>query len=133
MVAQITVDEAVRVNKIWCCADAGRAINMDGLRNQIEGGIIQSASWAVFEEVRLTDDGTLPQTWDDYPIMRFPDVPEIDLEVLDSSDPVPLGAGEVAVGPTTAAISNAVAHALGVRLRSLPFSRDRIMAALLES
>ncbi|MEW5422947.1 molybdopterin cofactor-binding domain-containing protein [Amorphus sp. 3PC139-8] len=131
-VAQVTVDEAVRVDRIWSCADAGRVINMDGLRNQIEGGIVQSASWALFEEVRLTDERTLPQAWDDYPILRFSDLPEISLEILEATDPLPLGAGEVAVGPTTAAISNAVAHALGVRLRSLPFSRDKIMTALLQ-
>ena len=133
MVAHVTVEETVRLNKIWCCADSGRIINMDGLRNQIEGGIIQSASWALFEEVRLTDEGTLPQHWDDYPIMRFPDIPEIVLDIVDTPDTVPLGAGEVAVGPTTAAISNAVAHALGVRLRTLPFSREKIMTALLEA
>jgi len=133
MVAHVTVEETVRLNKVWCCADSGRIINMDGLRNQIEGGIIQSASWALFEEVRLTDEGTLPQHWDDYPIMRFPDIPEIHLDIVDTPDPVPLGAGEVSVGPTTAAISNAVAHALGVRLRTLPFSREKIMTALLEA
>lgn len=133
MIAKVSVDETVRVDKIWCCADAGRVINLDGLRNQIEGGIVQSASWALFEEVRLTETGTLPQSWQDYPIMRFSEVPAISLEVIDSADPVPLGAGEVAVGPTTAAIANAVAHALGVRLRSLPLSRERVMAALLEA
>lgn len=132
MVAQVTVDESVRVEKLWCCADAGRVVNMDGLRNQIEGGIVQSASWALFEEVRLTDEDTLPENWDHYPILRFSDLPEISLEVVESSDPEPLGAGEVAVGPATAAIANAVANALGIRLRRLPLSRDNIMAALLE-
>lgn len=133
MVARVTVDEQVHVDKLWCCADAGRVVNMDGLRNQIEGGIVQSASWALFEEVRLTPEGRLPETWEDYPILRFPDLPEIVLDVVDSADPVPLGAGEVAVGPATAVIANAVSDALGQRLRSLPFSRERLMAELLAS
>lgn len=132
IVAHVSISETVRLNEIWCIADAGRVVSMDGVRNQIEGGIIQAASWALLEEVRLTDLGTLPLTWDDYPIMRFPDIPKIDLEIVDSPDKIPLGAGEVAVGPTVGAIANAVAHGLGVRLRNLPYTRDKVMAALLE-
>lgn len=133
VVAQVFVDEEVRVRRVWCCADAGRVINMDGLRNQIEGGIVQSASWALFEEVQLDDENRLPTSWANYPIMRFGDVPSISLDVLQSGSLEPLGAGEVAVGPTTAAIANAVADALGVRVRELPFSRGRLMSALLQS
>ena len=96
----------------------------------MEGGIVQSASWALFEEVRLTGDGALPRAWADYPILRFKDVPRISVDVVPSRDSMPLGAGEVAAGPATAAIANAVAHALGVRLRQLPFTRERVLAAL---
>ncbi len=132
-VARLHVGEEVRIEHIWCVADAGRVIAPDGLRNQIEGGIVQSASWALFEEVRLNADGLLPQSWDDYPILRFEDLPQISLDIVASADPEPLGGGEVAVGPTTAAIANAVAHALGTRIRRLPLSRERIMEALLQT
>jgi nicotinate dehydrogenase subunit B len=130
IVAEVEVDERVIVKNVWCCVDAGRVAHADGLRNQVEGGIIQSASWALFEEVRLTADGTLPREWCDYPIMRFPDVPQINVDVVASPGLEPLGAGEVAAGPATAAIANAVAHALRTRLRQLPFTRERLLAAL---
>ncbi|MZR13675.1 molybdopterin-dependent oxidoreductase [Maritimibacter sp. DP07] len=133
MVAKISIDHDVRIEKLWCCADAGRVVNMDGVRNQIEGGIVQSMSWALYEEVGLTADETLPQSWEDYPILRFTNLPEIELEVVASPDPVPLGAGEVAVGPATAAIANAVADALGGPVRSLPLSREKVISALLET
>ncbi|MEC7760598.1 MAG: molybdopterin cofactor-binding domain-containing protein [Pseudomonadota bacterium] len=133
MVAQVSFDHSVRVENLWCVADAGRVVNMDGLRNQIEGGIVQSASWALIEEVRLTEDDTLPDSWEAYPILRFSDLPEIDLDVIASPDPIPLGAGEVAVGPTTAAIANAVTDAIGTPIRSLPLSRDKVISALLEN
>lgn len=130
MVAHVEIDGAVRLRTVWCCVDAGRVAHPDGLRNQVEGGIVQSASWALCEEVRLTGDGTLPRSWGDYPILRFPDAPRLNVEVLASPDPLPLGAGEVAAGPTTAAIANAVGHALGTRVRELPFTRERLVAAL---
>lgn len=132
-IAKVQVGETVQVERIWCAADAGRVVNMDGLRNQIEGGIVQSASWALFEEVSLTESGTLPTSWADYPILRFEDLPETSLEIIASGDPEPLGAGEVAVGPTTAAIANAASNALDVRIRRLPLSRDRVMEAMLRT
>lgn len=129
-VAQVRVGDRVQVERLWCCADAGRIVNLDGTRNQIEGGIVQSLSWALLEEVWLTDAGTLPTMWEHYPILRFPELPQIDLDMVQSGDPEPLGAGEVAVGPTTAAIVNAASHALGTRLRRLPLTRERVMEAL---
>ena len=108
-------------------------INPDGARNQIEGGIVQAASWTLKEAVRFRDGRVVSSTWDAYPILRFSETPEIDIALIDAPDEPTLGVGEVAHGPTAAAIGNAVAHALGFRLRDLPLNRERIMAALLAS
>jgi nicotinate dehydrogenase subunit B len=131
LVAEVTVEESVTVNRIWCVVDAGLVINPDGLLNQIEGGIVQAVSWTLHEEVRFAQGRVASVEWDKYPILRFSEVPEIEIElVVDPTDPA-LGSGEVALGPTAAAIGNAVARALGTRIRRLPLSRERLMNALL--
>ena len=120
----------MRLEKIWCAVDCGLAINPDGVRNQVEGGIIQAASWTLKEQV-LFDDGRIStSSWDTYPILKFSEVPEIEIALIDHPDEATLGVGEVSQGPTVAAIANAVADALGVRIRDLPLTRDRIIAAL---
>ncbi len=83
--------------------------------------------------VQFADGKVSSVTWDDYPILKFSEVPEIFIELIDAPAEPPLGLGEVAHGPTAAAIGNAVAHALGARIRDLPLTRERIMAALLKS
>lgn len=128
--AQVEVDEHVRVQKVWCVTDAGLAINPDGLRNQLEGGIVQATSWALKEQVKLGGEGVLSRDWESYPVVRFSEVPDIVTELVDAREHPPLGVGECVIGPTIAAIGNAVHHALGVRVRDLPMTRDRIMAAL---
>lgn len=128
--AQVEVDEHVRVNKIWCVADAGLPINPDGIKNQLEGGIVQATSWALKEQVQLGGVGVLSRDWDSYPVIRFSEVPETVTELVDAREHPPLGVGECVIGPTIAAIGNAVYHALGVRVRDLPMTRDRIVAAL---
>ncbi|MGD2131649.1 MAG: molybdopterin-dependent oxidoreductase [Maricaulaceae bacterium] len=128
--ARIEVEEAVRLANVWACVDCGRVIDPAGARNQIEGGVVQSASWTLCEQVASNHDGLHPSTWEDYPIFRFSDVPEIATEFV-SSPNAPLGLGEAAVGPTAAAIGNAVAHALGTRIRDLPVSRENIARTLL--
>lgn len=130
-VAEVEVDEEVRLTRVWACVDAGLVISPDGAANQIEGGIVQAASWALKERVRFADGGVATATWDDYPILRFSEVPEIDIRFIDAPHEPALGVGEAAIGPTAAAIGNAVARALGVRLRDLPLTRERIMATLL--
>lgn len=127
----ITVEEAVRVNRVWAACDAGLVVNPDGARNQIEGGIVQAISWTLKEQVRVDADGIATAAWESYPILRFAEVPDIEISLIGSAHDPSLGLGEVALGPTCAAIANAVAHALGVRLRDLPLNRDKIMAALL--
>jgi nicotinate dehydrogenase subunit B len=131
VVAEVEVDEDIRLLKVWCAADAGLVINPDGAINQLEGGIIQSASWVLKEQVQLDGAGISSLNWETYPVLRFSEVPEVTVELVTSDSDVPLGVGEATAGPTAAAIGNAVAHALGARLRDLPLTRDRMMAALL--
>ena len=132
VVAEVEVEETVRLLRVWCAADAGLVINPDGALNQLEGGIIQAASWALKEGVRLDTGGISSRDWESYPVLRFTEVPEIEAELVNpATDLPPLGVGEASGGPTVAAIGNAVAHALGTRIRDLPMTRERIMAALL--
>ncbi|MBV8118632.1 MAG: xanthine dehydrogenase family protein molybdopterin-binding subunit [Alphaproteobacteria bacterium] len=134
VVAEVEVEEAVRVTRVWCAADAGLVINPDGAINQLEGGIVQAASWTLKEGVRLDSAGISSRDWEGYPVMRFTEAPEVTVELVGAAaDLPPLGVGEAAGGPTVAAIANAVAHALGTRLRDLPLTRERIMAVLLKS
>jgi len=133
VVAEVEVEESVRVTRVWCAADAGLVINPDGATNQLEGGIVQAVSWALKEGVRLDTAGISSRDWETYPVIKFSEVPEIAVELVGAvSDNPPLGVGEASGGPTVAAIGNAVAHALGARLRDLPLTRERVMAALLK-
>ena len=127
---ELEVDKDIRLNRVWCCADAGLVINPDGAKNQIEGGIIHAASMTLKEQVTLDGAGITSLDWASYPIMTFTDVPEISSEIVDAPDLPTLGMGECTFGPTAAAIGNAVHHALGIRVRDMPLSRERIAAAL---
>jgi nicotinate dehydrogenase subunit B len=131
VVVELFVDEAINLHHVWCATDAGLLVNPDGVINQLEGGIIQAASWVLKEQVRF-DNGVASFDWETYPVLKFSEVPEIDIELINTKDEVPLGAGEVTGGPTAAAIGNAVSHALGTRIREMPLTRERIMAALLK-
>jgi nicotinate dehydrogenase subunit B len=131
VVAEVEVEEEVRLARMWCAADGGLIINPDGALNQIEGGMIQAASWALKEEVRFAEGRVASTSWETYPILKFSEVPEIDIRLVDARGEPPSGLGEVAQGPTAAAIGNAVARALGARIRDLPLTRERIAGALL--
>jgi nicotinate dehydrogenase subunit B len=130
--AEVEVAEHVRVTRVWSACDAGLVINPDGLKNQLEGGIVQATSFALKEQVRLGGDGVRSRDWESYPVLRFSEVPEIACELIAASEHPPLGVGECTIGPTVGAIGNAVAHALGTRVRDLPMTRERIIAALQE-
>lgn len=130
-VAEVEVEEEVRLKRIWAAVDAGLVINPDGALNQVEGGIIQAASWTLKEQLRFDGGEVVSDTWETYPILRFSEVPEIEIRLMERTNEPAVGLGEAAVGPTTAAIANAVAAALGTRIRSLPLSRERIMETLL--
>ena len=127
----VEVDQEVRLRHVWCTADAGLVINPDGGLNQLEGGIVQAASFTLKEQVKLGPDGIASRDWDSYPILRFSEIPPIDITLIDAADEPSLGMGECTIAPTAAAIGNAVAHALGSRIRAMPLSRERIMAHLL--
>ena len=130
--AAVEVDEQVTLTQLWCVADAGLVINPDGVRNQLEGGMVQAASWTLKEQVRIEGEGIVSLDWDSYPILRFSELPPIEVELIAADEHRSLGAGECTIGPTAAAIGNAVAHALGARIRALPLTRERISAALLK-
>jgi nicotinate dehydrogenase subunit B len=131
VVAEVEAETEVRLVKMWCAADGGLIINPDGAANQIEGGMIQAASWTLKEQVRFAEGRAASIDWDSYPILKFSEVPQIDVRLVETKNEDPLGLGEVAHGPTAAAIGNAVAHALGARIRDLPLTRERIAAVLL--
>ena len=110
--------------------DAGMIVNPDGVRNQIEGGIIQSTSWTLKEQLQYDGRKVLTRSWSEYPILTFPEVPAVEIVLLDRPEEKSLGTGEGSQGPTVAAIANAIAHATGRRVRDLPFVPERIKAAL---
>ncbi|WP_024514674.1 molybdopterin cofactor-binding domain-containing protein [Bradyrhizobium sp. Tv2a-2] len=129
-IAEIEGDETIRVRKLTIAVDVGEAINPDGVINQIEGGAIQATSWVLKERVRFDAARITSNNWTDYPILRFSEVPLVDVELIRRPEIEPVGAGEAAHGPVTAAIANAVFDGLSVRVRQLPISRDNLIAAM---
>jgi nicotinate dehydrogenase subunit B len=127
-VAEIEALENIKVRRLTLVVDVGIAINEDGVVNQIEGGAIQATSWVLKETLRFDRHRVTNEDWESYPILKFTEVPSIDVHIVSSTTP-PLGAGECSVGPTAAAIANAVSNALGVRIRRMPITPDRIVAA----
>jgi nicotinate dehydrogenase subunit B len=130
--AKVKVDKAsgkVQILKMWSVIDAGEAINPDGLKNQTEGGMIQSASWTMQEIVKFNQQHVSSLNWDTYPIFRFHQVPETEVVVIDRPDQEVMGAGEAAQGPAAAAIANAIFNACGKRVRDLPILPERLMEA----
>ena len=120
----------VRVIKATAAADAGQVVNPDGFRNQIEGGIVQSTSWTLLEAVNFDSTRMLTRTWTDYPILRFAEVPALDVTLINRPEERSLGVGEGSQGPTAAAIANAFFNATGKRVRDLPLNPARVKAAL---
>jgi CO/xanthine dehydrogenase Mo-binding subunit len=120
----------IRLTRAWIAADAGEVIDPDGLINQLEGGLVQAASWTLRERVEQGPDGVTSLDWDSYPILRFSDVPQIETRLIDRPGRRSLGAGEATTGPTPAAIANAVFQATGARLRDLPFRSHVVKSAL---
>jgi len=133
VVAEVEIDRKsgrIRVPRAFAAADAGQIVNPDGLKNQIEGGMIQSTSWTLHEAVRFDRNGITSRDWSGYPILTMPEVPEVEVTLIDRPDKKSLGAGEASQGPMAAAIANAFASATGRRLRDLPLSPERVQAAL---
>jgi CO/xanthine dehydrogenase Mo-binding subunit len=130
VVAEVEAVEEVRVRRLTIVVDAGLVINPDGAANQVEGGAIQATSWTLKERVRFDRYNITSDNWETYPILRFSEVPAVDVDFVAGQGNPPLGVGECAQGPTTAAIANAVFDAIGVRVRSLPLTAEQIVAAI---
>jgi CO/xanthine dehydrogenase Mo-binding subunit len=120
----------IRVERVACAHDCGQIINPDGVRAQIEGSILQTLSRVLMEEVQFGRSRVTSVDWSSYPILRFPDVPKLDIVLIDRPTQPPLGAGEAACSPVGAALANAVFDATGARLRTVPFTPDRVKMAL---
>ena len=130
VVAEAEAETNIRVRRIVIAVDVGQVINPDGVRNQIEGGAVQSASWTLTERVRFDRRRITSDTWETYPILRFSQTPAVHVTIVESAGDEPVGAGEAAQGPTAAAIANAVSAAVGVRVRDLPLTTDAVVAAI---
>jgi nicotinate dehydrogenase subunit B len=133
VMALVSVDEAVEVRKLWAVVDAGLVINPAGVVSQIEGGMLQAASWVLKEAVPTDGTRLIAESWKDYPILTFGETPETKVEVMADPDFPSAGVGEASLGPTAGAIANAVANAFGMRIRELPLTRERLMQAALEA
>jgi CO/xanthine dehydrogenase Mo-binding subunit len=132
-VADVEVDRGsgeIRVKRFYVAHDCGQIINPDGVRNQIEGNVLQTISRALMEEVTFDRSQVTSLDWASYPILTFSQVPDIEIDLIDRPDEVPWGAGEPTAAIVAPAISNAVFDATGARLRSVPFKPDKVKAAI---
>jgi CO/xanthine dehydrogenase Mo-binding subunit len=132
-VAEVEVDKTtgnVAVKRFVLSHDCGLIINPDGLKNQIEGNIIQGVSRALMEEVKFDSNGIKTLDWSSYPVIRFPAVPEVDIVLINRAEMAALGGGEPSSAPIAAAIANAIFDAIGARLREAPFTPERVLAAM---
>jgi nicotinate dehydrogenase subunit B len=130
---EIAVERAsgrIKVERVTCAHDCGQIINPDGVRAQVEGSILQTLSRALLEEVKFDRSHVLSVDWSGYPILRFSDVPNIEIDLIDRPNELPVGAGEAACSAVGAALANAVYDAAGVRLRTVPFTPERVKAEL---
>src|SRR5262249_8683747 len=120
----------IKVPRAWSAVDSGMIINPDGLTNQIEGGILQSMSWTLYEHVRFDKNAIQSRDWSTYPILSIADAPKVETVLINRLTERALGAGEASQGPTVGAIANAFAAATGRRIRDLPFTPEKVKAAL---
>ena len=133
MAMEVAVDPAsgrVGVRRVACAHDCGLIVNPDALKNQIEGCIVQTISRTLHEEVAFDRSRVTSVDWASYPILRFPEAPQVDVVLIDRPDQPLLGAGEAATAPVAAALANAIFDASGVRLRTVPFTPQRMKAGL---
>ena len=133
VIVKLRVDRqsgAIAFERVVIAADAGQVVNPDGLSNQLEGGFVQAASWTLFEQVKFDARGITSVDWETYPILGFDAAPKIETLILNRPELPMLGAGEAAQNPTPAAIANAIHDAVGMRLREIPFTPEKVMAGL---
>jgi nicotinate dehydrogenase subunit B len=137
VVAEVEVTHQVNVRRLWVVADIGEIIHADGAMSQLEGGAIQSTSWALKEQAHWDSNNITSTHWDAYPILRFSEVPEVHVHLMPAIHKMTSHSTHLWVqvkphqGPTTAAIANAVFHAVGVRVRQLPLTPDNLAKAAL--
>jgi CO/xanthine dehydrogenase Mo-binding subunit len=130
---EATVDRAsgeVRVTRVACAHDCGLMINPDAVRAQVEGNILQTLSRTLHEQTTFDHSRVTSVDWASYPLLRFPEVPPLAIDLVQRLDQPPLGAGEAAASPVPAALANAIFDATGVRVRDVPFTRDRLKPLL---
>ena len=130
VVVELVVEEKVKLRKVWIACDLGRVVDADGAINQIEGGALQAASWALCEAAQLSPQGIASNAWSNYPLLKFSDMPNVTVHLADAPHQASLGAGECSSGPMCAAIANAIFDAIGVRMRAMPFTPDNLLKAI---
>ncbi|MBK1658806.1 hypothetical protein CKO45_11235 [Paracraurococcus ruber] len=130
VVAEVEARERILCRRLWIAGDVGEVVNPDGVANQFEGGAIHGTSVALLEEVRFDRRRITSDGWDSFPILRFSEVPQVAVDIIARPDQPFLGAGEASMAPTIAAIAGAITDALGIRPRALPFTPDRLAAAM---
>jgi CO/xanthine dehydrogenase Mo-binding subunit len=133
MAMEVAVERSsgkITVERVACAHDCGQIINPDGVRAQVEGSILQTLSRVLLEEVKFDRSRVLSLDWSSYPILRFSNMPKLDIDLVDRPNEPPLGAGEAACAVVGAALANAVYDATGTRLRTVPFTPERVKAEL---
>jgi CO/xanthine dehydrogenase Mo-binding subunit len=131
VIAKVEVEADVAVRHLWIAVDGGQIINPEGIAHQVEGGAVQACSFALKEEVRFDRRHILSSSWEEYPILRFSEVPSVDVRLLAPPGAPPLGVGECSTGPTIAAIANAIHDAVGVRPGTMPFTASNLAGEML--
>ena len=133
VVAEMRVDTQtgfVRPLRVWSAVDVGRVINPDGVINQIQGGIVQSTSWTTLEQARWDNNLVVSTDYEDYPIVNFTGIPAIETAIIERPEEHSLGVGEGSQAPTASAIANGIFAATGKRVSEIPFTPERVLAAL---
>lgn len=128
-VAVDTINGDITLIKMWAAVDVGEVINIDGITNQIEGGLLQAASWTLKEEVTFNTKEVTSTDWLKYPILRFSEIPEVEVAIINRPEEDAKGVGEVSMPPTAAAIANAIYKACGKRVYNLPITPEKILNA----
>ncbi len=131
VVVEVHLTEIIEIQQLFICADVGSIIDFDGVVNQLEGGAVQAISFTNFEETKISNKGICSNEWSKYPIIGFENIPKIETQLIENSNHHSVGAGECSVGPTAAAISNAVYDAIGFRLQRMPFNKDNLRKEIL--
>jgi nicotinate dehydrogenase subunit B len=130
VVAEVEAETDIRVRRLVIAVDVGRIVSEDGVRNQIEGGAIQATSWTIREQLQFDHSSVTSRDWLTYPILRFSEVPRVEVRLINRPEAPSLGSGEATQGPVAGAIGNALFDALGVRVRALPLTAEQVAAAI---